>query len=55
MKVVVILPPTDFDFSLTHRLFYIFISPQAMSIYKKLEHTVPQPSLKPVEANEEGQ
>merc|ERR1719376_1417517 len=28
---------------------------QAMSIYKKLEHTVPQPSLKPVEANEEGQ
>merc|ERR1719352_437362 len=28
---------------------------QAMSIYKKLEHTVPQPSLKPVEPNEEGQ
>merc|ERR1719239_1081903 len=28
---------------------------QAMSIYKKLEHTVPQPSLKSVESKDEGQ
>ena len=39
----------------TYRCLYLFMSSQAMSIYKKLEHTVPQPSLKPVEANEEGQ
>ena len=35
-------------------LLLFLLPPQAMSIYKKLDHTVPQPSLKDEVKNEEG-